>query len=152
MDVMKALLGRVIPNILQKRRLEMKLRLRRLQWKSLEKGNVVMQIWLGKQMLGQSEYPITDDNEPLAWSIGLVPLTKPQKEVILCDKRFRVLIRRRFGKTFLAIQEMAKFSKFPNQKVWYISPSYVQSKTICWDMLKQQMIKHRWFKRLMKLI
>ena len=78
-----------------------------------------------------------------------MPLTKPQKEVILCDKRFRVLISgRRFGKTFLAIQEMAKFSRFPNQKVWYISPSYRQSKTICWDMLKQQMIKHRWVQKI----
>ena len=78
-----------------------------------------------------------------------MPLTKPQKEVILCDKRFRVLISgRRFGKTFLAIQEMAKFSRFPNQRVWYVSPSYRQSKTICWDMLKQQMIKHRWVQKI----
>lgn len=29
--------------------------LRRLQWRSAEKGNVTMQIWLGKQMLGQTE-------------------------------------------------------------------------------------------------
>ncbi len=54
---------------LTKGKAEMKLRLRQLQWKSAEKGNVVMQIWLGKQMLGQSETPITEDNEPLAWSI-----------------------------------------------------------------------------------
>ena len=54
-----------------------------------------------------------------------MPLTKPQKEVLTCDKRFRVLISgRRFGKTFLAIQEMAKFARFPNQRVWYVSPSY----------------------------
>jgi len=78
-----------------------------------------------------------------------VPLTKPQKEVILCDKRFRVIIAgRRFGKTFMCIQEMAKFSRFPNQRVWYVSPSYRQSKTICWDMLKQQMIKHRWVQKI----
>lgn len=29
--------------------------LRRLQWKSAEKGNVTMQIWLGKQYLGQKD-------------------------------------------------------------------------------------------------
>jgi len=27
-----------------------------------------MQIWLGKQILGQAETPITTDNEPLPWS------------------------------------------------------------------------------------
>ena len=26
-----------------------------MQWKSAEKGNVTMQIWLGKQNLGQSD-------------------------------------------------------------------------------------------------
>jgi hypothetical protein len=29
--------------------------LRRMQWKSARKGNVTMQIWLGKQLLGQSD-------------------------------------------------------------------------------------------------
>ena len=32
-----------------------KIRLRQMQWKSAEEGNVTMQIWLGKQMLGQSD-------------------------------------------------------------------------------------------------
>ncbi len=32
-----------------------KTKLRRLQWKSAEAGNVAMQIWLGKQYLGQSD-------------------------------------------------------------------------------------------------
>jgi len=32
-----------------------KISLRRHQWQSAEKGNVVMQIWLGKQWLGQSD-------------------------------------------------------------------------------------------------
>ena len=78
-----------------------------------------------------------------------MPLTKPQQEVISCEKRFRVLITgRRFGKTFLAINELAKFARFPNQKVWYVSPSYRQSKNICWTMLKEQMIKHKWAKKI----
>ena len=60
-----------------------------------------------------------------------MPLSDPQRQVILCNKRFRILFAgRRFGKTFVAIQELAKFARFPNQKVWYISPSYRQSKNI----------------------
>jgi len=34
--------------------------LRRLQWKSADKGNVTMQIWLGKQRLGQRDKVETD--------------------------------------------------------------------------------------------
>jgi len=78
-----------------------------------------------------------------------MPLTKPQQKVISCENRFRVLISgRRFGKTFLAINELAKFARFPNQKVWYVSPSYRQSKNICWTMLKEQIIKHKWAKKI----
>ena len=78
-----------------------------------------------------------------------MPLTKPQQQVISCENRFRVLISgRRFGKTFLAINELAKFARFPNQKVWYVSPSYRQSKNICWTMLKDQVIKHKWAKKI----
>ena len=78
-----------------------------------------------------------------------MPLTKPQQQVISCEKRFRVLISgRRFGKTFLAINELAKYARFPNQKVWYVSPSYRQSKNICWTMLKDQIIKHKWAKKI----
>ena len=32
-----------------------KVRLRQLQWKAADKGNVTMLIWLGKQVLGQVE-------------------------------------------------------------------------------------------------
>ena len=39
-----------------------------------------------------------------------MPLTEPQKKVISNPSRFRVLITgRRFGKTYLAINEIAKF-------------------------------------------
>ena len=40
---------------LTKGRAESKLRLRQMQWKAAEKGNVAMLIWLGKQILGQVE-------------------------------------------------------------------------------------------------
>ena len=38
-----------------------KVSLRRQQWKAAEKGNITMQIWLGKQLLKQSESPIQDE-------------------------------------------------------------------------------------------
>ena len=34
-----------------------KIRLRQMQWKAAEKGNVTMLIWLGKQVLGQTDQP-----------------------------------------------------------------------------------------------
>ena len=42
-----------------------------------------------------------------------MPLSKPQRKVILSDKRFRVLVTgRRFGKTFIALNELAKFGQY----------------------------------------
>ena len=56
-------------DFLTKGRAEMKLRLRQLQWKSAEKGNVTMQIFLGKNILGQADIPVGEDSQPLTWSI-----------------------------------------------------------------------------------
>ena len=76
-----------------------------------------------------------------------MPLTEPQKKVISSDARFRVLITgRRFGKTYLAINEIAKYSSQPNKKVWYVAPSYRQAKAICWSVLKEKMLAHKWVK------
>ena len=76
-------------------------------------------------------------------------LTKPQKKVISNEARFRVLITgRRFGKTFLAINELAKFASKPNQRVWYVAPTYRQAKAICWNVLKEKMIYHKWVKNI----
>ena len=76
-----------------------------------------------------------------------MPLSKPQKNVIKDDSRFRVLITgRRFGKTFVAINEIAKFASIPNKKIWYVAPSYRQAKAICWGVLKEKMIYHKWVK------
>ena len=60
-----------------------------------------------------------------------MPLTEPQKAVTNSKARFRVLITgRRFGKTYLAINEIAKYSSQPNKKVWYVAPTYRQAKAI----------------------
>tara|TARA_Y100001938_G_C7946086_1_gene356829 strand:- start:322 stop:627 length:306 start_codon:yes stop_codon:yes gene_type:complete len=54
---------------LTKGRAEQRIRLRQLQWKSAEKGNVTMQIFLGKNMLGQQDkIETTELDEPLVWS------------------------------------------------------------------------------------
>ncbi len=76
-----------------------------------------------------------------------MPLTNPQKNVIQDKSRFRVLITgRRFGKTFVAINEIAKFASISNKKIWYVAPSYRQAKAICWGVLKEKMIYHKWVK------
>jgi hypothetical protein len=49
-------INRRFAEILKKGREKGKTKLRRLQWQSAEKGNVTMQIWLGKQLLGQRDY------------------------------------------------------------------------------------------------
>ena len=72
-------------------------------------------------------------------------LTKPQQEVINSKARFRVLISgRRFGKTFVAINELARFARYPNKQCWYVAPSYRQAKQIVWNDLKNKIIKHKW--------
>jgi len=77
-----------------------------------------------------------------------VPLSKPQKQVLECDKRFRVLITgRRFGKTFLAVTELAKFSRYPKKKVWYVAPTYRMAKDIVWFELVDKLTKHKWIKK-----
>lgn len=53
--------------------------LRRNQWKLAENGNSTMQIWLGKQILKQSENPIQDQ-------IRLKELELKEKEFILKEK------------------------------------------------------------------
>jgi len=52
---------------LTKGRADMKIRLRKMQFNLAEKS-ATMGIWLGKQILKQTDYPITEDNEPLKWS------------------------------------------------------------------------------------
>jgi len=77
-----------------------------------------------------------------------VPLSKPQKQVLECDKRFRVLITgRRFGKTFLAVTELAKFSRYPKKKVWYVAPTYRMAKDIVWFELVDKLTKHKWISK-----
>jgi len=76
-------------------------------------------------------------------------LTEPQNLVSKDSNRFRVVAAgRRFGKTFLAINELAKFARFPKQKVLAIANTYRQIKGTVWDELKEQLTPLNWVKKI----
>lgn len=78
-----------------------------------------------------------------------MPLTDAQKIVAKDKSRFRVLIAgRRFGKSYLSINEMAKFARMPDKKVMYIAPTYRQAKNAIWDDLKGKLLELRWVKKI----
>ena len=54
-EVSKDTITRRFASILNKGRQNGKIRLRRIQMQIAERGNAVMAIWLGKQMLGQTD-------------------------------------------------------------------------------------------------
>ena len=63
------LLEKSYSEFLTKGRAEQKMRLRQLQWNSAERGNIVMQIFLGKNLLGQTDkIETTNLEKPLPWS------------------------------------------------------------------------------------
>lgn len=74
-----------------------------------------------------------------------MPLSTPQKSICDSTARFRVAVTgRRFGKTHIAMRELAKFASIPNSLVWYVAPSYRMAKNIVWDQLKQKLKDLRW--------
>lgn len=76
-------------------------------------------------------------------------LSEPQKAIARDEHRFRVVIAgRRFGKTHLAIRELCYYAREPNKEIWYISPTYKQSKNIVWRKLKKQLQDLRWAKKI----
>ena len=69
MGVSQDTLKRNFAHIINKGKADGKMRLRRKQVEVAMSGNHTMLIWLGKQMLGQSENPMnTDDTKILPWS------------------------------------------------------------------------------------
>jgi phage terminase large subunit len=76
-------------------------------------------------------------------------LSPLQKVISDCESRFRVAVcGRRFGKSFLAINEIAKFARYPNRNVWYVAPTYRMTKQIILDPLKAELQKVRWIKKI----
>ena len=72
-------------------------------------------------------------------------LSKAQRLIADAPFRFRVAVcGRRFGKTHLAIRELAKYASKPDQKVWYIAPTYRMAKQIVWKKLKKKLLAINW--------
>jgi phage terminase large subunit len=72
-------------------------------------------------------------------------LSQAQKNIGNDTHRFRVAIcGRRFGKTHLAIRELAKFARIPGKRCFYVAPTYRQAKQIVWDKLKYRLQDLRW--------
>ena len=62
----ESLIRKSYSEYLTKGRAKGKMRLRQLQWQAAEKGNTSMLIFLGKQMLGQTDNPeASEASEPL---------------------------------------------------------------------------------------
>jgi len=77
-----------------------------------------------------------------------VPLSAAQQAIATSTARFRVAIcGRRFGKTFLAQRELARFARQPNRRCWFIAPTRAQGKGIVWQSLKDRLTDLNWIVR-----
>ena len=75
-------------------------------------------------------------------------LSIPQQTVSNDPNRFRVVVGgRRLGKSYLSINELAKFARKPNQRCLYVAPTYRQAKTVIWDDLKTMLYAVNWIKK-----
>lgn len=75
-------------------------------------------------------------------------LTELQKEIINHPARFKCLIAgRRFSKTFIAINSLAKFARYPNKKCMYVAPTYRMAKQIVYDDLYDMLNSRNWLKK-----
>jgi len=72
-----------------------------------------------------------------------------QKDIINNPSRFKVLIAgRRFSKTFIAMNSLAKYASQPKKKVMYIAPTYSMAKQIVWEDLKTMLKDRNWAKKI----
>ena len=72
-----------------------------------------------------------------------------QREVTSSGARFRVVIAgRRWGKTHLAIRELAKACREPMKRAFYVAPTYRQAKQIVWDTLKWRLQDLGWARKI----
>lgn len=76
-------------------------------------------------------------------------LTPAQLQISSDSSRFRVVAAgRRFGKSYLSINELAKYARHPNSRCLYCAPTYRQAKTVIWSDLKGMLIEKRWVKKI----
>jgi hypothetical protein len=72
-------------------------------------------------------------------------LSDAQRDIAQDQHRFRVAIcGRRFGKTWLATRELARFAREPDRRCWFIAPTRSQGKGIVWDQLKARLMDLNW--------
>lgn len=77
-----------------------------------------------------------------------MPLSLAQQKIANDPRRFRVAIcGRRFGKTHLAIRELAYHARVPDKEIWYVAPTYKMAKQIVWKKLKQKLQELNWVKK-----
>jgi PBSX family phage terminase large subunit len=75
-------------------------------------------------------------------------LTAAQKKIADDPRRFRVVVAgRRFGKTTLAIRELAYHARLPDQEIIYVAPTYKMAKNIVWRRLKNRLQDLNWVKK-----
>jgi hypothetical protein len=75
-------------------------------------------------------------------------LSEAQKTIAEDPHRFRVAIcGRRFGKTWLAMRELARFARHPSRRCWFIAPTRSQGKGIVWDALKARLMDLNWVEK-----
>jgi hypothetical protein len=78
-----------------------------------------------------------------------MPLSAAQTEIVEAPQRFKVVVAgRRFGKTHLAIRELCRYARLPDQTVWYVAPTYKQAKMIAFKALKKKLLTLRWAKKI----
>lgn len=77
LDCHKDTLTRNYADLIEKGRQDMTGSLRRMQYKAAQDGNVTMQIWLGKQLLGQTE-KLQNENYNKNFHISDKPLTEDE--------------------------------------------------------------------------
>ena len=76
-------------------------------------------------------------------------LSQAQQKISDDTSRNRVCAcGRRFGKSWLAMNEMAKFARFPDQRILAVAPTYKQCKNIWWNDLKGMLIDRKWVRKI----
>ena len=75
-------------------------------------------------------------------------LSQAQRTIAEDLTRFRCVVAgRRFGKTHLAIRELAYHAKEPGKEVWYVAPTYKMAKQIVWRKLKNRLQDLNWVQK-----
>jgi len=75
-------------------------------------------------------------------------LSKAQRMIADAPFRFRVACcGRRFGKTHLALREIARFASKPDQKVIYVAPTYRMAKNILWKKIRKKLVSLNWVRK-----